>query len=53
MNESRRLLQKGFDVVRRAAVLVPSDAGQENAFQAVMDWLKETEAYLNLHKVEI
>ena len=49
MDESTRLLKKGFDAVKRAAVLLPSDAGRISAFQAVMDWLKETEEYLKTH----
>jgi hypothetical protein len=53
MDESTRLLKKGFDVVKRAAVTLPNDAGRVNTFQAVMDWLKETEDYLTSHKVEI
>ena len=46
MDESTRLLKKGFEVVKRAAVTLPGDAGRQNTFQAVMDWLKETEKYL-------
>jgi len=48
MDESRRLLEKGFNVVQRAAVMLPGDAGVGDVFHAVMDWLKETEDYLKM-----